>query len=73
MLETLILYAWLSCRWLVVKNSTFKNSYATHFLIFSREKNCRILVGLRKRVFMNHPIMLLDRDNKTKLVSASFS
>ena len=44
-----------------------------HFWIFPREKNCRMLIGLWKEVFMNHPIKFLDGDKKTKLVPASFS
>ena len=40
---------------------------------FEFEKNCRILIGLCKYVFMSYPIMFLDRDNKAKLVRASFS
>ena len=43
------------------------------FEFFPRERNCRILIGLCKEVFVNHPIMFLDRDNKMKLVPASFS
>ena len=30
-------------------------------------------IFLCKEVFMNHPIMFLDRDNKGKLVPGSFS
>ena len=41
--------------------------------IFPREKRCRILIGLCKQVSINHPIMFLDRKNKTKLAAASFS
>ena len=48
-------------------------SYAKHFWIFPRERNCRILIGSWKYVFMNHPIMFLERHNKTKSVPASFS
>ena len=43
------------------------------FWIFPSEKNCRILISLCKQVFTNHPIMFLNRDNKTKLVPTSFS
>ena len=50
----------------------FRN-YVKHFWIFPRERNCSILIGLCKEMFMNHPIMFLDRDNKMKLVSATFS
>ena len=44
-----------------------------HFWIFPRERNYRMLIGLWKEVFMNHPIKFLDGDKKTKLVPASFS
>ena len=40
------------------------------FWIFQRQRNCRILIGLYKYVYI---IMFFDRDNKTKLVPASFS
>ena len=63
----------LAFRWFNVENAKIFRSYVKHFLIFPREKNCRILIGLCKEVFMNHPIMFLDGDNKTKLVPASFS
>ena len=43
------------------------------FLFFPRDINCRILISSCKYVFMNHPIVLLDQDNKIKLVPASFS
>ena len=45
------------------------NIYAKYFWIFPLKRNCRILIGLCK-VFMNRPIIFLDRDNKTKLVPA---
>ena len=61
-----------ACRWLIVENAKIFRSYVKIFLFFLRERNCRILIGLCKYVFMNHPVMFLDRDNKTKLVSASF-
>ena len=41
------------------------------FEFFPPVRNWKILIGLCKEVFMNHLIMLLDRDNKIK-VSASF-
>ena len=62
-----------ACRWLIVENARIFWSYVKTFWIFPREIYCRILIGLCKQVFMNHPIMFLDRDNKTKLVPASFS
>ena len=62
-----------ACRWFIVENANIFRSYVKHFCIFPRERNCRILIGLCKEVFMNHPIMFLDRDNKGKLVPASFS
>ena len=60
-------------RWFLVENAKIFSSYVKHFWIFPRERNCRILIGLCKEVFMNHPIMFLDRDNKGKLVPPSFS
>ena len=62
-----------ACRWLIVENAKIFRSYVKHFRIFPRERSCRILICLCKQVLMNHPIMFLDRDNKTKLVPASFS
>ena len=62
-----------ACRWFIVENVKIFRSFVKHFLIFPREGNCRILIGLWKWIFMNHPIMFLDRDNKTKLVPVSFS
>ena len=61
-----------ACRWLIVVNAKIFGSYVEHFSIFPRTKNCRTLIGLCKKVFMNYPIMFLDRDNKPKLVPASF-
>ena len=61
-----------ACSWFV-ENAKIFRTYVKHFRIFPRERNCRILIGLCKEVFMNHPIMFLDRDNKRKLVPASFS
>ena len=62
-----------ACRWFIVENAKISRSYDKNFLIFPRERNCGILIGLCKEVFMNHPIMFLDGDNKAKLVPASFS
>ena len=62
-----------ACRWFIVENAKIFRSYVKHFLIFPRERICKDLIGLREEVFMNHPIMFLDRDNKEKLVPASFS
>ena len=61
-----------ACKWLNVENVKLFQSYVKHFLIFPRERNFRIFLGLYKYVFINHPIKFLDRDNKTKLVPASF-
>ena len=55
-----------SCR--IAENAKIFQSYVKHFWIFLREGNCRILIGLSKYVFMNHPIILLEQDSKTKLV-----
>ena len=60
-------------RWLIVKNAKTFRSYVKHFLIFPREKISRTLNDLFKKVFMNHSIMFLDRDNEIKLVPTSFS
>ena len=60
-----------ACRWLIVENDKIFRSYVKKFLIFPRERNCRIFIDLCKQVFMNNPIMFLDRDNKTKLYPAS--
>ena len=62
-----------ACRWFIVENAKIFRSYVKHFLIFPREKNCGILIGLCKEVLINPPIMLLGRSNKGKLVPASFS
>ena len=55
--------------------------YLLHIFLYMRKYNwlisfsCnyRILICLRKYVFMNYPILFLDWDNKTKLEPASFS
>ena len=60
-------------RWLIVENDRISRSYVKHFWIFPRERNCTILIGLCKKVSMNHPIMFLDRDNKRRFAQASFS
>ena len=39
----------------------------------SRVRNCRVLIGLRRKVFMNHTIVFLDLDNEANLVLATFS
>ena len=39
----------------------------------TRVRNCKILIGIWKLKFMNGPIIYLDRENNTKLVSASFT
>ena len=62
-----------ACRWLIVENFKVCWRYVKYFWIFPRERNFRILIGLFKYVFTNHPIMFLNRDNKTKLVPGSFS
>ena len=56
-----------ACMWLIVENAEIFWSYIVNFWIFQGERNCSILIGLCKQVFMNHPIMFLDRDNKIKL------
>ena len=60
-------------RWFIFQNGKIFRSYVKYFWIFPRERNCRILICLCKEVFMKHPIMFLDRDNKGKLVPAYFS
>ena len=62
----------LACKWLI-EIAKICQSYVTNFWIFPRERNCKILIGLCKLVFMNHPVMFLDGDNETKLVPASLS
>ena len=37
-----------ACRWVVVENAKICRNYVKHFLIFLREKNCRIFIGLFK-------------------------
>ena len=59
-------------RWLIVENIKKFRSYVKHFLSFPLEINLRALIGLCKYVFINHSVKFLDRDNKTKLVPASF-
>ena len=49
-----------ACGWLIVKNAKIFQNYVKHFLIFPRERICRILIRLCKSVFMNHQIMFLD-------------
>ena len=61
-----------ACRWLIVESTKIFGSCVEHFSIFPRKRNCRTLIGLCKKDFMNYPIMFLDRDNKPKLVPASF-
>ena len=62
-----------ACRWLIVENAKIFRSYVKHFKVFPRERNCRILIGLHKKVFMNHPIIFLNQDNKTKLDVRNFA
>ena len=62
-----------ACRWLIVEGPKIFRSYVKHFLIFPHERKCKILNGLCKYVFGNYPFTFLDRDNKTKLISASIS
>ena len=35
-------------RWLIVENAKIFQSYVKHFLIFPRERDCRIFIGLCK-------------------------
>ena len=48
--------------WVIVK----------HFLILPLMRNCRILIGLGKQIFMNDPIEFLQWYSKSKLVPALF-
>ena len=48
------------CRCLIFENAKIFRSYVKHFSIFPHERNCRILTGLCKYVFMKPPIMFLD-------------
>ena len=52
--------------WLIVENAKIFRSYVKYFGIFPHERNCRILINLFKYVFMNHPIMFSDWDNKKR-------
>ena len=61
-----------ACEWNIFENVEIFRSYVKYFWIFPREEKYRILISLCKKVFMNHPIMFLDRGNKTKLVVTSF-
>ena len=61
-----------ACRWLMVENAKIFRSYVKHCWIFPIERNCRILIGLCKKVFINHPIMFLDRGNKRKVCASFF-
>ena len=38
-----------ACKWLIVEITIIFRSYAKHFWIFPRERNCRILTGLCKK------------------------
>ena len=63
----------LACELVIIEKAKIFQSFVEHFLVFPRERDCRILIDLCKWVFMNYPVMFLDQDNKTKIVSASFS
>ena len=59
------------CSWLNAENAKIFRSYVKLFktffkLFFPHEENYRILIGSCTQAFMNHPIMFLDQDNKTK-------
>ena len=58
-----------ACGWLIVENDKIFWSYVK---IFPLEVNCRNMIGSCKYVFMNHSIIFLDRDNKTKFGSFFF-
>ena len=68
-----MLYAWLILQVFVVENAKIFRSSVKSVWIFPSERSCRILIGLCKSVFMNHSFMFLDRGNKAKLKSISFS
>ena len=59
-------------RWLIVENANMFQIYAKYSRIFPRGRNCRILIGLSKQVFMNHGIMFLNKDNKKNLLPDFF-
>ena len=59
-------------RWLIVENANMFQIYAKYSRIFPRGRNCRILIGLSKQVFMNHGIMFLNKGNKKKLLPDFF-
>ena len=62
-----------ACRWFIAENAKIFRSYVKSFWISPYERNCTIFSGLCKYVFMNHPIIVLEWDNKIKLVPASIS
>ena len=64
-----------ACRWLVAENAKISQSYVKHFWIFLNEKYLEswlLFLFFGFLDFMNHLIMFLDRDNKTKLISSYF-
>ena len=73
----------LACRWSILKMLKIFEVMLYHFKIFlknvayfwisARARNCRILIGLCKYIFMNQPILFLFLENKRTLVPASFS
>ena len=62
-----------SCTWCIVKYAKIFWSYVEYFWITPRVTSCRILIGLCKQVFINIPIIFLDRDNKVKFVPAAYA
>ena len=60
-----------ACRCSVVKRAKTFWSYVKHFWILTGVRNCRILIGLCKWVFLNCPTIFLVWHNKGKEVAAS--
>ena len=56
-----------ACRWFIVGNPKIFRNYVKYYWIFLRERYCRILIALCKKVSMNHPIMLLDQDKTSNM------
>ena len=54
---------YLACKWGIIKNAKVFLSYVKYLRILPRLRNCKILIGLCKLIFMNRPIRFLDRGN----------
>ena len=54
---------YLAFKWGIIKNAKVFLSYVKYFRILPRVRNCKILIGLCKLIFMTRPIRFLDRGN----------